>query len=240
MRISYIDRIQAIKFSPLYRKDYQQYVKQRDKDGEFDLKIGSPWDPRRYLSTAGKWLCQKWGLHYPIGPDAPVEPYKPVKMPSSDLKQWMIDGAVYPVSFPIEDELKKPTLFGSGGQKVVTHLSGKLCLLIDTSLPPNMIMDVLKEFIEYHVKKTKGRSKETKEKQWEIYTLYQKKKNLLKIAQELHGFSEVPSYDQDADKYYRRVERAYKKALKMIACVEKEAKQKNSCKKIPPPTIHSK
>ncbi len=287
MKISLYDRIQAIRFSPLYLKDYQRSVKKREQDGEIDIKVGPPWASNIHLSVAGKQLCEKWNLGYPVRPATPLEPgyypkkakrsfkewrieppigadvpfepidYETIKMlcekwgiqlpreendwiltPPSDYA-WMIDGEVYPVSFPTEDELKKISrTLDTGGYRVVTHINGKLCLLIDTSRPRDEIIKVLKEFIKHHVNRTKARNKKTNELPWKIYNMYQKEKNLLKIAQSLHEFKELPAYNTDADKFYRRVERAYKKALKMIDYVEKEAKQK-ILPKITPPKTHS-
>jgi hypothetical protein len=226
MKISFRDRIQAIKNSKVYQKDYQLYVKKREQARDYDEKIGPPWDPRNHLSTAGKRLCLKWGLLFPVHPDAPLEPFRDIKMPSTDLEAWMIDGAAYPVSFPTEDELENPSHKAENyGQKVITHLNGKLCLLVDTSWPPDMIMDVLWKFINHYVKENKGRINSTEEDPWKIYEMYQKTKNLLEVTRELYGISELPAYDYEADKYYKRVKRAYLKALKMIDYVEKEAKK---------------
>lgn len=228
MKISYPDRIQATKHSKLYQKDYQRYVEQREQDGEVDVKLGPPWDPRRIQSMAGKRLCEKWGLLFPVAPDAPLEPIDCGTMkPSADFPDWMIDGAVYPVSFPTGDELIKATqIAGFVGQKIFTHLNGKLCLLIDTSWPPDMIMDVLRKFIEQYTQETGERRGIPLEDPWEIYLMYQKGMNPLKITATLHGVSKQPAYNQESDYHYRRVRRAYSKAVKMIEYVEKEAKNR--------------
>lgn len=231
MKISFRDRIQAIKSSKAYQKDYQRYVKKRDQDGEEDLKLGPPWDPYNHLSTAGKQLCEKWGLQRPIAPDSPVEPFKPVGMPSEDLVAWMLDGAVYPVSFPIEDELKKPTLFDSGGQKVVTHLNGKLCLLIDTSCPSDMTMDVLREFVYHYAKETKDREGNPTAKPWEVYSMHQSGMNLWEITKIRFNVSARPVEDNESDSRYQQVKRAIFKAKRMIAFVEQEANKQSRLNK---------
>jgi hypothetical protein len=229
MKISFRDRIQAIKHSTIYLKDYQRYVKMRDKAGDIDIKIGSPWDPRKQLSKAGKRLCKKWGLGWPIAPDAPLHPRNCKTMELvADVPPWVIDGAVYPVSFPTEDELKNPSHVTKCGRDVVTHLNKKLCLLIDTSWPPDMIVDVLREFINHYILENKGNIKQTEGDPWKIYELFRHGKNLLEITRDLYGVTGQPAYDTNAAMYYRRVDRAYKKALKMIAYVEKEATQKRN------------
>jgi hypothetical protein len=242
MKISFRDRMQAIKHSKVYQKDYQQYVKKREQDVDLDAKIGPPWDPRIHLSTAGKRLCRKWGLQFPMAPDSHLEPvyYPAAENPcvevdysklerAADCPAWMIDGVAYPVSFPTDDELKKPSSIGvanSGGYKVVTHVNGKLCLLIDISYPSDMIMDVLREFINHYAQETEERRGVPKEDPWRIYLMYHKGMNLLKITTALHGVSKQPAYDQEADTPYRRVSRAYSKALRMIKSVEKEAEKR--------------
>jgi hypothetical protein len=226
MKMSSQDRIQATQNSKVYQKDYQRYEKQREKDGEVDVTVGPPWEPCRNQSMAGKRLCKKWGLNRPISPDAPLEPLDcSTGKPSTDWLEWMVEGAVYPVTFPTEDELKMPTSVTNSTHYDVTHLNGKLCLLIDTSWPLDMIMDVLREFITHYAKENKGTLKKTEEDPWEIYEMYRRTKNLLEINRERYEISELPAYDVDADKYYQRIKRAYKKALKMIDYVEKEAKK---------------
>ena len=224
--MSFRDRIQAIKNSSSYRKDYERYVKKREQDGEADLKMGPPWDARNLRSKAGKRLCKKWGLLYPIAPDAPLVPFMPEKMKSEDLEPWMVEAAVYPVSFPTEDDLKDATTMTEiQGQKVITHLSGKLCLLIDTDYPPSMLMHALQEFVEHFSEQTKERSGKPMEDPWKIYSLHQQGMNLLQITHMLHGVSRQPAYDNESDYHYRRVSRAYSKALRMIEFVEKASRK---------------
>lgn len=241
MKISLRDRIQATKFSPLYRKDFQRYVKQRDQDGELDAKIGPPWDPRIHLSKAGRRLCRKWGLQSPRVPDSPLEPfyYPEADKPcidfstlerASDCPAWMIDGVAYPVTFPTEDELQKPSSIGvvdSGGYRVVTHLDGKLCLLIDTSCPPDMTMDVLKEFINHYAKKTEDRKGTPTADPWIVYLMYQEGMNLWEITKKLYDTNERPVTNNRSDSRYQQVKRAKKKANEMIIYVEQEAKKRS-------------
>lgn len=227
MKMSFLDRIQATQNSKVYQKDYQRYVTQREKDGEIDAELGEPWDPCRIQSMAGKRLCEKWGLNRPIAPDAPFKLLDYVTMTPSaeDCPEWMIEGVVYPVSFPTEDELKKLVkITGLSGQKSL--INGKLCLLIDTSWPLDMIMDVLRKFIEHYSKKTKERKGIPMENPWEIYLLHKKGMNFLEITKMLHGVSSQPAIDKISDSYYRRVRRAYSKALEMIDSVEKEAEKR--------------
>lgn len=228
MKMSFHDRIQATQNSTVYQKDYQRYVTQREQDGEIDAELGKPWDPCRLQSKAGKQLCEKWGLNRPIAPDAPFKLLDYVtRTPSTeDCPEWMFEGVVYPVSFPTVDELKKLVkITGLSGQKTI--INGKLCLLVDTSWPPDMIMDVLWKFIEPYAKKTKKRKGIPMDNPWEIYLLHKKGKgmNFLEITKKLHGISSQPAIDKISDSYYRRVKRAYSKALEMIDSVEREAKK---------------
>jgi hypothetical protein len=228
MKISFLDRIQATQNSKLYQKDYQQYVKKRENDGEIDVTIGPPWAPCRTQSMAGKRLCKKWGLNRPIAPDAPFKliDYETMTLSTEGWPECMIEGSVYPVSFPTEDDLKKPTSVTNSTNYDVTHLNGKLCLLIDTSWPPDMIMDVLRKFIEHYSEKTEERKGIPMENPWEIYLLRKKGMKFLAITKILHGVSSQPAIDEISDSYYRRVRRAYSKALEMIDSVEKEAKKR--------------
>jgi len=230
MKISFRDRIQATKFSQIYRRDFERYAKRRDKDGDIDIKVGAPWDPRIHLSKAGKRLCRKWGLRFPVAPDAPLEPlaYTGGGTPSN-LPAWMIDGAAYPVSFPSKDELKNPSRIGvadSAGYRVVTHIDGRLCLLIDTTFPPDMIMGALREFVGHYATETTDRQGNMLDDSWKVYEMYQGGKNLLDITVALHGVSRQPAYDPKSDAHYRAVRRAYAKAKAMIRFVEKEVSKR--------------
>jgi hypothetical protein len=63
MVISPYDKVQALKFSKEYRRDYEQYV--RERGNENDLKVGYSIN----LSRAGKKLCKKYNLDYPVSPE---------------------------------------------------------------------------------------------------------------------------------------------------------------------------
>jgi len=141
----------------------------------------------------------------------------------------MIDGAAYPVSFPSKDELKNPSRLGvadSAGYRVVTHIDGRLCLLIDTTFPPDMIMGALREFVGHYATETTDRQGDMLEDPWKIYEMYQGGKNLLAITVALHGVSRQPAINPQSNARYRAVRRAYKKAVAMIQFVEAEANKR--------------
>lgn len=92
--------------------------------------------------------------------------------------------------------------------------SQKLHLIIDVSRKQTEIMmaftRTLKDFLP--AQKVEKRDKGNTVSPWKVYDMVKGGKNLNKVAQELSGIKGNPSYDADLMKWYRKVERAYKKA----------------------------
>ncbi len=76
------------------------------------------------------------------------------------------------------------------------------------------------------VKRPTARERETTLDPWEVYDMHKKGKRLLSIAKEKYRFRNNPAYDNKAMSYYKQVERAYKKAEKMIEAVRLQRKQR--------------
>lgn len=83
--------------------------------------------------------------------------------------------------------------------------------------------DILKEFegsinlYRKYVERPKSRERKTSVDPWKVYDMHHEEgKSFLKIAKEIFGFKDNPSYNPRAKAKYEQVVTAYKKAKKMI------------------------
>jgi hypothetical protein len=71
MKITPVDRLQALRHSKVYRKDFDTYVKKRGNESDMLAGGVAGHDVSIKLSEAGKKLCMKWNLLNPISPYEP-------------------------------------------------------------------------------------------------------------------------------------------------------------------------
>jgi hypothetical protein len=66
IKISPLDKLKALQRSNQYLEDYTTYWAEMEKEGKTEGVIFHPLD--RQLSKAGKILCNKYGLFFPVAP----------------------------------------------------------------------------------------------------------------------------------------------------------------------------
>ena len=210
-----LDIVQAFKHSKRYAEDYQRYTKEhRDVP---DMGIGLGFTCQVRLSEAGKKLCEKWGLVYPINPSSPEEEYE-------------ISFVSNPVSFLSPPESWTDFRAYSWGDdradvdpELITHIDDKLVLMIDTTYPRSYIKRVLALTLDQYTKEPKGGLRHNPEI-WRIYRMLEKeKKSCMQIARELYGVEGHPSWNKVIDARRKQVERAYRRALQIIKSIERVA-----------------
>lgn len=256
MKISPYDRIQALRHSSQYRTDYYTYLKEKadekkKDDYRPDFIIGSPRFERKTLSKAALKLCKKYNLIYPLNPEenekkewektwVELFAHKPISLLAPASEWESLTG--YCSKAVIENEekvIKEIPAFDT-----ITHINGKLVLMIDLSYPGDYIRDefekYLNEWLEkrWHEEKgverkgskpTQVRKKGRKIDKWAVYKIKTKnpQKSYGRIAKELfppevEGGKIMPQYISENE--IKQIQRAYKEAYEIIKIIEKPSK----------------
>ncbi len=256
MKISRYDRLQAIKHSTKYKDDYLTYVRLRG--AEDGIYVGQASDYHIKLSEAGRVLCEKWNIQMPIPPigleaERDIPPGEPLKWetiypipvdsksdssisPESSEEEdleWEKYLALAPVSHldpPKNWKSYKGNFFQSADNiNKITHVNGKLALLVDTRFSLPQVMKAVEDFVRPWITEYNSRVKNNKLDPWLIYRLHAMEgKNFLQIVRDLFGIEENPTYNEEADRYRALVSRAYDKADRIISHIEKEAEKTSS------------
>ena len=216
MKISPYNKVQAFKRSKKYRKDYLQYVEERSQEGINDFfvygeKTGE-W--ANVLSKSGKRLCEKWKIRSPVNPDT--------KYVTGE------EACVHaPVTYlDLPEEWKRITYSGGkdGRNENITHINGKLVLMIDTSYSIDQIKVEIGKPLCYWTRRTKQRSKPSKKEVsiWQIYDEAEGGKTQYQIARE-YTANQTESGDTVivTETEVKLIQDLYKKAKKIISEIEK-------------------
>ncbi|MBN2282745.1 MAG: hypothetical protein JXO48_02535 [Deltaproteobacteria bacterium] len=215
MKIGLYDKLQALKRSEKYRKDYDEYLSKKTGD---DALVGSLLDHSIKLSKAGRTLCDKYGLRFPINPDTPI------------------DGDNFPIEcFPEIDSLITyldppekwhETLSTSvDNDNLYTHINGKLVLMVDTSRSYGELLEAFKLLLKRWGQESSSRVKTSSIDIWHVYDEVEKNhRNQLQVMRKLFDITRLPAYDGKADAYYKQVRKAYEKAKKIIEFVENKTR----------------
>ena len=215
MKISPYDKVQAFKRSKKYRKDYLQYTEERNQEGVNDFfvygeKTGE-WT--NVLSKSGKWLCEKWKIRHPVNPDT--------KYVTGE------EACVHaPVTYlHLPEEWKRITYSGGkdGRKENITHINGKLVLMIDTSYSTDQIKAEIEKPLCYWTRRTTNRSKPSKVADiWQIYDEVDGGKTQYQIAREYAAKQtgpKLPVIVTETD--VGLIRDSYNKAQNIICTVEK-------------------
>ena len=168
-KINIEDKLQALKHSEKYRREYEEYSKTEYQRQYKEYLKGRPLheiadvhifglDPNRtsevYLSPAGKEFCRRWKIAYPINPDTPD--IKTLKE-NNWRSKWHYENheammAWNPISFlTLPDDIEGPrrelSLNNRTG-KILTHVNDKLVIKIDLSWSKGQLKKTFAEFIE--------------------------------------------------------------------------------------------
>jgi hypothetical protein len=206
-KISPLDKVQALKHSKQYIEDYRRYEKAREKNDWFGG------DARGYsirLSKAGKKLCEKYNIRYPINPFTPADEKETVYVH-------------YPITFldppKLWNKVKESLFDNAPDQSVITHVNDKLVLMIDTEIPRSQIRQEFENFLNHFTKEPNQRLRESINI-WKVYRMKEfENKNLLQITKEVFNIAENPTYSPKAKALYNQVSRAYNKAKEIIKLV---------------------
>ena len=219
MKISPYDKLQALKHSKQYAKDYEVYLK---KGGtEFHPLHGSPETLSLDLPEPAIELCSKYAIRYP------VNPYEP-------LQEWEIDFVCPKITFlEVQEswrEVEKIDWSGNPRGQSIKQINGKLTIMIDPSYSESEILDAFRDFIQGFLIQL-GRSKDRKRDSrsgaidniWEVYRKHKiEGESLLQITRSLFRIKgSQPAYDDELDKERKKVERAFRKACEIISQIER-------------------
>lgn len=216
MKISPYDKLQALKRSEKYRADFQQYTKDREAAGEDDLYsfnqvVGEEF--HHQLSEAGRVLCERWKIRFPVNPETPHLPGE----------ESCVHAPVTYLDHP--DRWKSTTARPSISGEVsrITHVDGKLVLMIDTeSYSIDQIRAELEKVLPLWALSTASRAKGSKKVNiWEIYDRRRAGKSTGDLVKEIAAAETdpgLPVYATEA--HIKLVQDALKKAERIITAVE--------------------
>ena len=168
----------------------------------------------RVLCASGEKLCEKWHIFFPVNPDTPYFTGEELFVHS-------------PVTYLEPTERWKRLRFSIGKdsyKEFITHVDGKLVLMIDMSYSTDQIKTALDQMLSFWTLNTKSRAKRsTKADIWEIYDLVGPTG---KISAELtrkyvsaHTEPGLNVITSETD--MKLMQTSYAKAVKIIKAVEK-------------------
>ncbi|MGV8058634.1 MAG: hypothetical protein AB2L12_11510 [Smithellaceae bacterium] len=237
-KIKPIDWIQALKRSGMYAKDYnassQEYKKHSptyiDPLGSIPANIDAIYampfskttrkkDTVIILSKASEKLCQKYRLRFPIDPETPFHESDLLKL-CSPLNISFSREFIQRLRVASTDRIIDLNLIES---ELVSYQDGRLIIMVDLDFSRDQIREefdkVLDDWSDTSTDRTKGSTVDI----WEVYDKHKKEnKSLLRIAVEILESGRQPGADSEDDRKYKIIERAFKKACKIIEAVEKK------------------
>jgi len=211
MVLTFKDRVEALRRSERYRRDFEIY-RQYCLDNSVTDGCLLDWlcpTPLTNLSKGAQDLCEKYGLPFPINPTGmatrlPDETHQPIK----DTIEWP---AVNPL--PLE---KGKSVFGLEGGRYLN-------VSIDIERTEGEITQAIKKLYKHYSAQVKGNQRHgnTELDPWDIYDQVEiEGKNVLQIAKEIMGINENPAYNSVIDAARKRVEAAYDKAKAILEAFE--------------------
>ncbi len=205
MKMKLWDRLQAVRRSSTYKRDYEVYLQAVTASREQDVIIikenGYPMIHSQ--SDAGRRLCQRYKIPFVIKPDdsdapSPFRTFPPVMEVPRRRQGKMIYGP---------DE------------------SGYITVKIDSEAPMEEIEKWLK-IIRTDYEKLRGQTKKERDKGvltlpngidiWDVYDRYVREKNFTKVAREVFNVTGHPTYDDHVKARLETIRRAYKQAVRRI------------------------
>jgi len=236
MKISPYDKLQGLINSRLYREDYRAYQKKRASLGEIDLVVGDPTlcgaqfmigkntyplNHIRSLPEPARTLCSKWQIYAPFSPflDESKQIEKWIGGKNMKRASWPLSWVSPPIQYldPPSSWVESVSVTGSKKEicKYITHVNGKLVLMVDTSFPIDDLEKLFhKTVMAWKEKTEKHRIKRRELDKWEVYKMKENEKiPLKKIALKKNT-------------HYEKVRLAYNDAVKIIKYLERQTIQK--------------
>lgn len=203
------DRIQALKRSTKYRKDYKKYDEYRRKNNIVDSFLLDNFAPLCRISEEGQKLCAKYKIPFPFNPDGEVE-----VLPGSQtipLERGISVPSVLPM--PIRKTKDGKQVFGLFDKRYLN-------ISIDMTRLKKEIFQDIEKLCQYYKTQIddKKRNKSASLNCWDIYDKVkgQKSKSVLLVAKGFYGFTKNPAYCEEAMNCYKLVKRAYEKAERLM------------------------
>lgn len=226
-KISPTDKSQALKRSSQYLEDFKKYLLEREKEGVHDVLWNDPLDHQ--LSKAGKKLCDKYKLFYPVDPNLPINEIdlKWVQPPVTWLdppSQWYQYGGFQ--SKKSEDDGTQYEITQSyeitKAWDHLTHINDKLVIMIDVqNFTVDEITSSLKAFLKYRL--SSERKRDAFVDIWEVYDLTEiDGLSYAEVTRKVFKHSKGLDNYHEGKAQYRQVERAHKKACTIIKTFENQ------------------
>ena len=211
------DRIQALKRSDRYRKDYKKYDEYRRKHRIIDSCIIDGFTATFTVSPEGKKLCRRYKIPYPFDPDQDI-----AVLPGNQFLP-LEKGMKIPSIFPIPLKITKQ------GEQTFGLEHGKyLHVAIDIDQNLDTLKKDLQRLREIYSRKQQQdeRDRDTALENngksltiWEIYDkVHKDKKAKVQITREFFDVQGSPGYEFNQS-LYKQVKEAYNKAAKLIESV---------------------
>ena len=219
------DKVQALKRSQQYQKDYKDYKQRQSKNPTTQFILSSSYiEP--YISEEEKRLCRKYDIPFLFVPDKDTDII--ARIDSRSLSSYF-GNPVTPVNpYPGLEEAPMP-------EAGPCFLANRYhFLLVDLKQPQkaleNAFRNIVKELRGYEALKDNPKEQKKKRRpfsvdKWKVYDLYQKGMNLSRITQKLYNKKKLsPAYNEEDKRFYSRVKRAYREADNIVKAVDKHSK----------------
>ncbi len=211
------DRIEALKRSEKYRKDFEEYEAWRIEQGIDEIVVVDAFEQK--MSEKAKDLCNKYRIPFPIHPERTM------------IHDF--DGNV--VGYMKKDDKAPATKIDFARLGKRKGYSGvawdndflTIQLRIDTSKTQKQIVDEFSALYEYLLLIKFGKKKRSSKTSltyqdkeidhWVVFDMMRQKNNLSKVMKELFGITENPTYNRKAMSLYKQVQRRYNKALRLMS-----------------------
>ena len=104
------------------------------------------------------------------------------------------------------------------------YVGDRLVIMIDRMFSKDQIRDEFEKILDDWFEKSKQRVKSSKVDIWEVYDMYEnEEKSISQIAVEKLESGTNPAYEPEDDRKQKIIKRAYEKACRIIATVERLA-----------------
>lgn len=235
IKMSEIDRLEAMRRSSKYIHDYNSWPPHEPKWSIYKKEMINKWgiDPRFFPEPLKPYIyrrAQKIGDHYYNNTVEEVSSIDPERPPIE--KKY-----TEPLDIPIDTEIPIEAENNSLSPKEIVELLGGritgiegryLYLRIDITEDETTILEQVKSIIKgYQAFLPKDTGREKKIKRCDIWEVYDLKKldglDIAVIARRLFGYDH-PSSSDDPD--YKAVSHAYNRAVELIEQVEMEARER--------------
>lgn len=216
------DRIQALKLSAKYHKDYEEYAEYREKNKIVDtccINLNR-FFPVYTISREGQKLCRKYKIPYPFNPCFEI-----AVLPGNQIIP-LERGITFPSVLPIQLRKTKE------GKQVFGLIDNQyLNVTIDLTRPADDIHQDIKRLCQHYKTMIVGRkrNKDSDIDHWEIYRFVEDQRrtgeeNFQTIVDCFYEKRKL-SYHIEQKSFYMLVRRAYEKAKRLMDEFERVPKK---------------